>query len=270
MSQGKHDEALRQLANDVYFSSLQVGPEHIETAGGYYYIATVFYLQRRIDCALAMCDKVVDIWLKHVSSLTDTSKADPAKGEVEPLGESQLMDGLQTLTKIVALREESMGPDHITTGEALYTVSLVYMYAKDHQRALQLMEKAYKIYFWELGPDNKRTQELAASIRLVGGVPQAPVGARPPRIHSPQLAEDQGGRGGSASPPLAEDESQLPEVSQEHDLSQGPELSQQEHEADVSQEHVPASGTQFTRFTGHKSTNTDAVGELQLRHQSPL
>jgi tetratricopeptide (TPR) repeat protein len=179
-SQGKHDEALRQLANDVYFSSLQVGPEHIETAGGYYYIATVFYLQRRIDCALAMCDKVVDIWLKHVSGLIDPSKVDGTE-EVEPLGESQLMDGLQTLTKIVALREESMGADHITTGEALYTVSLVYVYAKDNQRAIQLMEKAYNIYYWELGPDSKRTQELAESIRLAGGVPQAPTGERPSR-----------------------------------------------------------------------------------------
>ena len=90
--QGKHDEALRQLANDVYFSSLQVGPEHIETAGGYYYIATVFYLKRRIDCALAMCDKVVDIWLKHVSGLLNVNNG--ATGDSEQLGESQLMDGL--------------------------------------------------------------------------------------------------------------------------------------------------------------------------------
>ena len=186
--QGKHDEALRQLANDVYFSSLQVGPEHIETAGGYYYIATVFYLQRRIDCALAMCDKVVDIWLKHVSGLIDVTKVD-ASEELEPLGESQLMDGLQTLTKIVALREESMGPDHITTGEALYTVSLVYIYAKDNQRALQLMEKAYNIYYWELGPDSTRTQELAESIRLAGGVPQAPTGERPQQNVPHDLAE---------------------------------------------------------------------------------
>ena len=160
---------------------LQVGPEHIETAGGYYYLATVFYLQRRVDCALAMCDKVVDIWLKHVSGLIDPSKAEAA-GAQEPLGESQLMDGLQTLTKIVALREESLGAEHITTGEALYTVSLFYVYAKDNQRALQLMEKAYNIYYWELGPDSVRTMEVAASIRLAGGVPQAPTGQRPQRV----------------------------------------------------------------------------------------
>eukprot|EP00961_Rhodomonas_salina_P233503 3156037-Rhodomonas_salina.1 len=259
-SQGKHEEALRQLANDVYFSSLQVGPEHIETAGGYYYLATVFYLQRQLDCALAMCDKVVEIWFKHVSALIDPSKTSGGCSDVlladsqtvegqeppEPLGESQvrqrwpcanlhvhvrantavcvgnqLMDGLQTLTKIVvsahvcanagmcgadgvrrrlrtacgvcrcrslcndctvwrrqsaksALREESMGADHVTTGEALYTVSLVYMYANDNQRALQLLDKAYTIYYFELGPDSNRTLELAQSIRDAGGVPQEP------------------------------------------------------------------------------------------------
>jgi hypothetical protein len=215
--QGKHDEALRQLANDVYFSSLQVGPEHIETAGGYYYIATVFYLKRRIDCALAMCDKVVDIWLKHVSGLLNVNNG--ATGDSEQLGESQLMDGLQTLTKIVALREESMGPDHITTGEALYTVSLIYLYAKDNQRALQLMEKAYNIYYWELGPESNRTQELAQSIRQAGGVPQAPAGERPQRA-IPQDVPEEEEAGGDAS--FDQGEEEAADVSQEHESAPAP------------------------------------------------
>ena len=235
--QGKHDEALRQLANDVYFSSLQVGPEHIETAGGYYYIATVFYLQRRIDCALAMCDKVVDIWLKHVSGLLSLKSASPE--DSEPLGESQLMDGLQTLTKIVALREESMGPDHITTGEALYTVSLVYLYAKDNQRALQLMEKAYNIYYWELGPESKRTQELAESIRLAGGVPQAPTGERPQRALPQDVPEED--VGGDASfdqgPEAAAD------VSQESAAPPAPEEAGAEAEAPAPEGEAAAAET---------------------------
>jgi tetratricopeptide (TPR) repeat protein len=68
-SHGKLDDALRQLANDVYFSSLQVGPEHVDTAGGYYYMATVFYMQKRMDNALAMADKVVEIWRKSLDRL---------------------------------------------------------------------------------------------------------------------------------------------------------------------------------------------------------
>ncbi len=33
-SLGKYDEALEQLANDVYYSSLQFGPENTSTSGG--------------------------------------------------------------------------------------------------------------------------------------------------------------------------------------------------------------------------------------------
>jgi len=124
----------------------------------------VFYLQRRLDCALAMCDKVraaapprrpgrcvgaallrsllrrllmsmlpvfalsahmhllcmtnpralslqvVDIWFKHIAQLLDPGKVPAGADAPEDLAESQLMDGLQTLTKIVALREEVRAP----------------------------------------------------------------------------------------------------------------------------------------------------------------
>ena len=49
---------MRQLANDVYFSSLEVGPEHVDTAGGFFHMGNVFYAQNRIENALAFFDKV--------------------------------------------------------------------------------------------------------------------------------------------------------------------------------------------------------------------
>jgi len=55
--QGRHEEALRQLADDVYYSSLMVGPEHIDTSGGYFQLGNVFYAMNRIEAALAMYDK---------------------------------------------------------------------------------------------------------------------------------------------------------------------------------------------------------------------
>jgi tetratricopeptide (TPR) repeat protein len=61
-SQGRYDDALRQLANDVYHSALESGPEHIDTAGGYYYMADVFLQQGKVEQALALQDKVVDVW----------------------------------------------------------------------------------------------------------------------------------------------------------------------------------------------------------------
>ena len=45
-----------------YYSSLMVGPEHIDTSGGYFQLGNVFYSMNKIENALAMYDKVVDIW----------------------------------------------------------------------------------------------------------------------------------------------------------------------------------------------------------------
>jgi tetratricopeptide (TPR) repeat protein len=61
-AQGKLDQALQELAKDVYHSSLSVGPEHIDTSGGFFHMANLFYAQNKIDNALAFYDKVVDIW----------------------------------------------------------------------------------------------------------------------------------------------------------------------------------------------------------------
>ncbi len=52
-SQGRFDKALKQLANDVFYSSVEIGPEHIDTAGGYYHMATIFF--SRVRHALPRC-----------------------------------------------------------------------------------------------------------------------------------------------------------------------------------------------------------------------
>lgn len=51
-AQNKLDEALDDLSKDIYCSSLEVGPEHIDTSAGYFLIANIFYAQRKVtQCA---------------------------------------------------------------------------------------------------------------------------------------------------------------------------------------------------------------------------
>lgn len=59
---GRKDEALQELANDIYYSSLDTGPEHIDTAPGYFHAANAFRIIKRDDVASAMYEKVIDIW----------------------------------------------------------------------------------------------------------------------------------------------------------------------------------------------------------------
>jgi tetratricopeptide (TPR) repeat protein len=156
-SQGKYDEALRQLANDIYFSSLQSGPEHVDTAGGYYYMATVFYLQSKVDSALGMCDKVVEIWMKEGKKLSPSA-----------LSESQVMEGVQVISKIVVLREEALGIDHVATGEACFVLGLLYNHANEPGKARGLIGKASKIYQQELGSIHPTTIDCVSRLQALG------------------------------------------------------------------------------------------------------
>lgn len=59
----------RELAKDVYYSSRHYSPESVFTCGGYVFLAEVFIEENQADFALAMMDKVVDIWYKYLASL---------------------------------------------------------------------------------------------------------------------------------------------------------------------------------------------------------
>ena len=157
--QNKHDEALEQLANDVYFASLEVGPEHVDTAGGYYHMANVFYAQNRIENALAFYDKVVDIWYKFLASVRNSG----AGGGPDPstlVGEAQLEEAVEMLRRILSTREKFLGDIHIATGEARYTLGLLQLFRGDSALALEFITKAATIYHEHLGPDHPSTRDV--------------------------------------------------------------------------------------------------------------
>ena len=54
----RHDEALQAFAEDVYYCSLEHGPEEVRTSLGYYNLAKVFQGAGSMDRALACTDQV--------------------------------------------------------------------------------------------------------------------------------------------------------------------------------------------------------------------
>lgn len=59
MAQNHLDEALEDLSKDIYCSSLEVGPEHIDTSAGYFLIANIFYAQRKVSRVPNAGDRVL-------------------------------------------------------------------------------------------------------------------------------------------------------------------------------------------------------------------
>ena len=162
-AQGKLDQALVELSHDIYCSSLEAGPEHIDTSAGYYHTASVFYAQHRIENALAFYDKVVDIWYKFLVSAR--SNADLAGS----LGESQQQEAMDMLDHVLSTRVKLLGDGHIATGEAKYTLGLLNLFAGKVDPAREHVQAACATYMKHLGPDHPSTKDIQEVLARIMG-----------------------------------------------------------------------------------------------------
>ena len=154
--QGKHAEALKQLAHDVYFSSLEVGPEHVDTAAGYFHMANIFASQNRVENGLAFYDKVVDIWYKFLANVRSNTQ------DIDVLGEAQIAEAMDMLKNVWQIREKFLGNEHIATGESRFTLGLLYLFVGETQAALGHISVARTIYTMHLGDEHPSTLDVAS------------------------------------------------------------------------------------------------------------
>eukprot|EP00002_Diphylleia_rotans_P004647 TRINITY_DN1352_c0_g1_i2.p1 TRINITY_DN1352_c0_g1~~TRINITY_DN1352_c0_g1_i2.p1 ORF type:complete len:265 (-),score=62.91 TRINITY_DN1352_c0_g1_i2:275-1069(-) len=155
-SQGKPEEALRELASDVYFMSSAVGAEHVKTSGGYYQMANVFHSTERVEQSLALFAKVVDIWYKYLTAIHQDAEFASADG----LDEVQATEALQMLFTIRRLRQQALGENHPAVGESYYVLSLLFHYLGDIDKSKENAELSLGILESELGHDHASVQEV--------------------------------------------------------------------------------------------------------------
>lgn len=161
-AQGKHNEATTHLAKDIYWMSLHKGPEHVATSTGYFHLATVFDAQHRVEAALALYDKVVDIWYKYLSTVRMAGE------DAQETSEAQCEEALQMLTKILSVREQVLGEFHIATGEAQYTLGLLQLLMdRDLDTALSCIDSAHQVYTTHLGSDHPSTKDVEDILSLL-------------------------------------------------------------------------------------------------------
>ena len=158
MMKGKPSSALKQFAYSVYHRSVHSGPEHVETSRGYYDCANVFFEMHKIEQGLAFYDKVVDIWYKFLASLQDEDKIDEDKaGETQALLANR---GLEMLTNVFVTRAKYLGDTHIATGEAQYTLGLLYLFMGRTEDAAENISSAATTYSSQLGEDHPSTRDI--------------------------------------------------------------------------------------------------------------
>jgi len=152
---GNYSEALRHMANDIYYLSLDLGPENVQTAVGYFNMGNVFIAQSQLEKGLAFYDKVVDIWYKYLADI----RSEVAEKAV--LETANTTEAIGILRSILETKQRSLGPDHIASGEALYTIGLLKLFTVGKDNAITDIEEALKIYTKALGPEHPSTQDVS-------------------------------------------------------------------------------------------------------------
>ncbi|KAJ1557785.1 Zinc finger MYND domain-containing protein 12, partial [Nowakowskiella sp. JEL0078] len=128
-SQGNFREALKQLSQDIFYSSLSHGPENIGTTGGYFQLGCVFQKQEKFENVTAIFDKILMIW------------KDALRQQNIFLDEAQQAEAVQMLNAILDYRnQQSKSPSGCA--EVRFVLGLLYHACNQNEKAKEFGSKA--------------------------------------------------------------------------------------------------------------------------------
>mmetsp|Transcript_5282 Transcript_5282/g.11569 ORF Transcript_5282/g.11569 Transcript_5282/m.11569 type:complete len:390 (+) Transcript_5282:260-1429(+) len=146
--QGKQVEALNAFAEDVYYCSLEYGPEDVRTSLGYYNMGKVFQSKGDMDKAAACNDQVVKIWSAALARAV-LGVVQNRDGQMEsldpvelPVGRLQLMEVVDMLLDIGRSRQAVLGPGHPAVGDAHFVTGLALIQLEERERAQEQLDVA--------------------------------------------------------------------------------------------------------------------------------
>lgn len=164
---GVYSEGLQRAAHGAYHCSLLFGPDHLYTSELYFCLGLIFHRMQRAavrqqqtqpqqeaqqqqrdlqqrnqqnDSALAMLDKVVDIWYRFLTNPPEDTAAWMLEHQRLRVQEASTM-----LQQIVTIRQNLLGAKHVASGEVLYTLGLLFLFLGDHTQAKAFVKQALDI-----------------------------------------------------------------------------------------------------------------------------
>ncbi|XP_067947859.1 zinc finger MYND domain-containing protein 12-like [Watersipora subatra] len=155
-AKGDYNEALRQLADDIYHSAQEFGTDDIKTAGGYYHMANIFFRKNQMSVADSLYTRVIDIWHKHLSGIIKVRTKTPlvARGpgpvfdddieEEDRLDEAQEAEAKQVLNAILDMREQSPGNNKEQI-KILHALAMLQFLFKDLAKGNEYCMKATEL-----------------------------------------------------------------------------------------------------------------------------
>ncbi|XP_074655007.1 zinc finger MYND domain-containing protein 12-like [Tubulanus polymorphus] len=156
-AKGDFSEALRSLADDIWYASNEFGSDDIRTSGGYFHMANVFLRKEDMETADSLYKRVLDIWYDHLLKIvkmrTKTPIAPKGVGLVvaeinqEPdigLDEAQEAEAKKVLNLIQEVYGQNNEVTKATLIKVTHALAMLYFVLRDGIKAVEFKNVAIR------------------------------------------------------------------------------------------------------------------------------
>jgi len=160
----KYDEALEYLYKALDINLKTLGENHLDTAGNYNNIGSVYYYKKNYDKALEYYNKSLKIDLKTLGENHPRTAAD--YNNIGSVYHKNYDKALEHYKKALEINLKTLGDNHPNTAITYNNVGLAYK-EKNHKKALEYFYKALEIDLKTLGENHPDTATTYNNIGLL-------------------------------------------------------------------------------------------------------
>ncbi|XP_032057544.1 zinc finger MYND domain-containing protein 12 [Aythya fuligula] len=180
-AEGNFEQALYHLANDIYLASSTFGLKSIETSGGCFHMANVFFRQNKMDIADSLYAEVTDIWHAFLTKSVQTQEQiHKSRAEKSPftedkeisednMTEAQQAEAIQVLNAVLDIREQAPKQQPGETARVLHALAMLYYLVMDLSKAYEMGTKAFDLL--KQLPQQESLEAIGRLLKLINSKP---------------------------------------------------------------------------------------------------
>lgn len=158
-AQQRYNEALQAFATDIYYSSMEFGPENIRSAPSYFHMGRVFQSHQKAERAVAFYTKVVDVYSKFLDSWMRSST-----GETSEITSVEVEEAVEIVKHIADYHEKRLESDPgnqdatRSLSDGHQSLGLLMAYTGDLNTGKEYLQIALQGYRSILGEDHAKSK----------------------------------------------------------------------------------------------------------------
>lgn len=158
-AQQRYNEALQAFATDIYYSSLEFGPENIRSAPSYFHMGRVFQSHKKSDRAASFYAKVVDVYTKFLEGWMADSVGDHSS-EITSVEVEEAVEIVKHVTEYCEKKTEDEQSEAVLLGtaEGRYALGLLLAYTGDFKSGLEYLSAAHETFLSIAGSSNPKVK----------------------------------------------------------------------------------------------------------------